>query len=32
MLTAAGRRMAEERHAYMQAFLQRFLDEWEAAA
>lgn len=30
MNTAAGRALAEERHRYMQDFVRRFLDEWEA--
>lgn len=30
--TAAGRRLAEERHAFMLAFLDRFYLEWEGKA
>ena len=29
MNTAAGRRLAESRHRFMEDFLQRFMDEWE---
>lgn len=32
MRTAAGRRLAESRHAFMQEFVARFHQEWEAAA
>ena len=32
MRTAAGRRMAQGRHAYMQSFLEQFHAEWRAAA
>lgn len=32
MRTAAGRRMAEGRHAFMQEFVARFDQEWQAAA
>ncbi|WP_372788887.1 HD domain-containing protein [Paraconexibacter sp.] len=32
MHTAAGRRVAEERHAYMAAFVERFLAEWDGRA
>eukprot|EP00887_Chlorella_sp_A99_P006715 scaffold3.g6715.t1 len=32
MRTRAGRRAAEERHAFMEAFLRQFLAEWEGAA
>jgi uncharacterized protein len=28
MLTSEGRRMARERHAFMEAFFQRFTDEY----
>ncbi len=31
MNTASGKKMAEERHAYMQAFVDRFLREWEGS-
>jgi len=30
MKTSAGRRMAEERHRYMEAFVERFLVEWKS--
>lgn len=30
MKTAAGKRIAEGRHAYMEAFLAQFYDEWES--
>ena len=30
--TPAARALAEERHAFMEAFVQRFLDEWEGRA
>lgn len=30
--TAAGRRVAEERHGFMEAFLDRFYLEWEGKA
>ena len=29
MNTTTGRRLAEERHAYMESFLERFYKEWE---
>jgi uncharacterized protein len=29
MHTATGRRMARERHAFMEAFVARFLAEWD---
>ena len=32
MNTPCGRVLAEERHAFMEAFVARFLDEWEAVA
>lgn len=32
MRTAAGREMAEGRHAFMQEFVDRFHEEWQAAA
>lgn len=32
MHTATGRRIADERHAYMAAFVDRFLEEWEGRA
>lgn len=32
MNTAAGRRIAEERHAYMEGYLARFLAEWDGEA
>lgn len=31
MNTASGRRLADERHAFMQEFLRRFLAEWDGA-
>ena len=31
MHTATGRRLAEERHRYMEGFLEQFLGEWEGA-
>lgn len=32
MRTAAGREVAEGRHAYMEQFLQRFHEEWQGKA
>ena len=32
MRTEAGRRVAERRHAYMEGFLQQFMDEWAGRA
>lgn len=32
MLTASGRILAEERHSYMEKFVERFLKEWEGEA
>ncbi|MTD43439.1 HD domain-containing protein [Conexibacter sp. W3-3-2] len=32
MHTATGRRIADERHAYMEAFVERFLGEWQGEA
>ena len=32
MHTTSGRRIADERHAYMAAFVERFLAEWDGAA
>ena len=32
MRTEAGRRMAAERHEYMEEFVARFLQEWEVVA
>jgi len=32
MLTDAGKRMAKERHAYMDGFVSKFLSEWEGKA
>jgi uncharacterized protein len=32
MKTAAGWRMAEQRHAFMEAFMQQFLAEWRGEA
>lgn len=32
MQTASGRRLAEERHAFLELFLQRFLAEWQPPA
>ena len=29
ILTAEGRRLADERHAFMEAFFQRFLEEYD---
>ena len=32
MKTEAGRRIAESRHAFMEAFLEEFMLEWDAQA